>query len=212
MNARSPSPSLYIILSIVVFVAGSGLSYWQYQRVQEVRTKMSSMKKEISSKDELEKELTRSEDLLSAGIRELEHLESSVTTIEYIPTLLKDLQITGESCNLHIIGVRPVPTQQKSRSGKEAKSKRKPYAELDVQVKCRGSFENVMTFLKKLEDFPKIVGVRHVSVEPKFSARENQLDAIVATVGIRVYVFPPSKTDESSEEVAQSMEPVGGQS
>ncbi|KAA0228556.1 MAG: hypothetical protein AKCLJLPJ_00593 [Fimbriimonadales bacterium] len=207
MNRTSPNPFLFMVLAGAALIVGGGLTYWQYSSLTKVSAHAAKLKKQVDGIEELRARLEHTQDSVDASAMELAHLESSLTTAEYIPTLLKDLEAVGTACNLKIIGVRPLPPQQvKSKSAeKEQKKVRKPYQEIDVEVKCAGSFDHLLVFLKKLEEFPKIVGVRYLTVSPKVSTDGLTLTQLESTVAIRVYVFAGKAAEtESSEETTKN--------
>ncbi|GIV01361.1 MAG: hypothetical protein KatS3mg015_0191 [Fimbriimonadales bacterium] len=212
MKVSGPNPTLYAMLFGFSLLAGSGAAYWQYSNFAYRSQKVQALRKELESTETLQQEAKQSEARLLQAQQEIEHLETSVTTVEYIPTLLKDLQRTAESCNLKVTAVRPAPPiQKKSKKGDEEKKTRKPYEEIDVEVKTLGSFENTMVFLRKLEDFPKIVSVRYVSVDPKVDGRTRALEGIETTFSVRVYAFsalPQSaQANEKSEPTQINLSP-----
>jgi Tfp pilus assembly protein PilO len=118
-------------------------------------------------------------------------LEASVSTQEFIPTLLKQIEHLGKSVNLKVVGVRPSLEQlkgpakrtlssskqasegnlegaSKSESSKEAGSGRrsKPYDELQINVQVEGKYMDLLDFLYRLTTFPKIVAVDSVEITP----------------------------------------------
>ncbi|MCH8274131.1 MAG: type 4a pilus biogenesis protein PilO [Armatimonadetes bacterium] len=199
MNRKTPNPTAFMVLALAALLAGGAIVYWQTGNIGKVRARVASISAQVADTSNLEEELGTSKTRLIQARRQLHHLESNVSTEESIPTLLMNLQATGESCNLQISGVRPLPPPAKKRSSKgdaDGAEPRKAYGELDVQVKCIGTYEQVMEFLKKLEDFPKIVGVRHVSIQPKVNPDGMTLESITATLNIRVYVFPKAESLE----------------
>jgi hypothetical protein len=60
-----------------------------------------------------------------------------------------------------------------------------------------------MAFLRKLEDFPKIVSVRYVSVDPKVDGRTRALEGIETTFNVRVYAFSALPTSVVGETKSQ---------
>jgi Tfp pilus assembly protein PilO len=201
MKTNGPNPTLYAMLFGFALLAGSGAAYWQYSNFAYRSQKVQALRKELNNTQALQQELQQSESRLLEAQREIEHLETSVTTVEYVPTLLKDLQRTAEACSLKVTAVRPAPpVQQKSKKKDEGNQKaRKPYEEIDVEVKTLGSFESTMAFLRKLEDFPKIVSVRYVSVDPKVDGRTRALEGIETTFNVRVYAFSALPTSVVGE-------------
>lgn len=197
MKGKTSHPLILMIMALGALAAGAGANYWQFSTTQELQGKVNATKAELGSRSELQAQLVKSQQDLDIAKQDLTHLESNVTSLESVPTLLQDLQKTGESCNLKIEGVRPVvKNDTKKKKGNDRaetpadRPVRKAYEEIDVEVKCRGSFVRTMAFLKKLEDFPKIVGVRQMSIMPKLAQDGKSLDSLETTIRIRVYVFP----------------------
>ena len=196
MTGKYANPVFFMILAIGAIAAGGGISYWQYSNVESLSTQADKLRKDLGSKNELQGRLEQSKQEWDQASLELTHLESTVSTVEYVPTLLQDLQKTGESCHLIIEGVRPVPKVDNKKKPTDHTDNptdnpvRKVYEELDVEVKCKGSFRNTMDFVKKLENFPKIVAVRQMNINPKIGLDGKTIDSLETTVRIRVFVFP----------------------
>lgn len=196
MNKTYPSPTPFIILTFVLFVTASALGYWQYTKMSSVQSNVEKLASDLQNAQQLQTKALRVKLILAESLEKLQHLEAGVSTAAYVPTLLKELESVGRSCNLDIIGVRPLPMtsdKKKKKSADENKSseslQRKPYQELDLEVKSQGSFQNQMLFLQRLQDFPKIVGVQSVSVNPKMGKDGKTVETLEAVFVIRVYVF-----------------------
>jgi Tfp pilus assembly protein PilO len=194
---KSSSPKVFIILTAASLLASGGLGYWQWKNAEAAGARAKAMRNELKESSSLPRRVEESREKLAESNDLLTHLETGVSTAAYVPTMLQELQATGQQCGLEIIGVRPVPKPapkvKKSAEGEkpaaEAAEQKKAYEELDVEVKVKGSFSTLMTFLQKLADFPKIVGVRRIGVDPKVEPDGTTLNSIESTVVIRVYVF-----------------------
>lgn len=196
MKNKQRGPLFFILLTAVALIAGGGLTYWQWGNVGNLETKVSAIERRLGDAAGLSAKVENSrQEVISAG-RDLTHLESGVSTAAYIPTLLQELQKTGESCGLKITGVRPLPPPAPAKKNSDDKTpdrpKRKDYESLDVEVKSAGSFDALMAFFRKLEAFPKIVSLRNVSINPKTKPDGVSLETIESVLNIRVYVFPPT--------------------
>jgi len=196
MSKSFPSPTPFILSTFVLFVTVSALGYWQYTKMSSVQSDVAKLSKDLQNAEQLKAKSMRMKMVLAESLEKLQHLEAGVSTAAYVPTLLKELESVGRSCNLEIIGVRPLPMntdKKKKKSSDENKStenlQRKPYQELDLEVKSQGSFGNQMLFLQKLQDFPKIVGVQSVSINPKMGKDGKTIETLEAVFVIRVYVF-----------------------
>ncbi len=207
MKNSGANPSFFAALAAVSLVVAGGGAYWQYGNASANEAVVRSMKQEIGGTPNLVEQAALSEAELVKSQFELTHLELGVATAEYVPTLLQELEATGKQSGLDIVGVRPVVKQQKKKPTNdkdEPKEVRKAYEELDVEVKCRGEFSAIMTFLQKLADFPKIVGVRHMSLDPKTKPDGLTLEMVESVIVLRVYVFSQSRdTSQGSGDPAE---------
>ena len=209
MNKRGPNPKIFLILTIVTVLAGSGLSYMQYNAYSEVTADVQKLKTEAKDPAEVQLELDDMIVKLNDTRAKLTHLEASVPEMEYVPTLLKELEKLGKQCGIEVTGVRPVPLQVKpavkAENSESKKAARKPYNELDIEVKGRGNYGSAMRFINGLTTFPKIVAARTVSMQPKVDAKNGVAGApkLDVTIELRSYLFPLDgdkvKDDPASE-------------
>lgn len=211
---KGPNPKLFLILTILTVLVGSGLSYVQYSAYSEVSTDVERLAKEAKDPADVQKELDAAVAKLNETRSKLTHLEQSVLETEYVPTMLKELERLGKECGIDVTGVRPIPRQAvkapvKGEDGEVSKQARKPYNELDIEVKGRGNYGAVMKFIHGLTVFPKIVAARTVSLQPKNENKPlapGQAPKLDVTIELRSYLFPSDgstqKVDDPSEEPA----------
>lgn len=212
MTVRGPNPTVFLLMFVFALLAGSGAAYWQYTNYRESAARVEKLRKEVESSSDLERQAQVATQRVKDALEQIEHLETTVSTIEYVPTLLKDLQHTAEACSLRVTAVRPAPPKPEKKGKKDESEKKtpKPYEEIDVEVKVLGGFESTMTFLRKLEEFPKIVSVQYVSVDPRVDTRTRVLTAIETTFNIRVYAFsgaPSAQPSEAKSETVINLSP-----
>lgn len=184
---KIPSPKGFLFATAGVWVLGGALVFFQNGSVGEEQTKLAKVKAEYKDEKKVKQELATSQQDLQKLQERLAHLEKGVQDYAYIPTLLRQLEETGKTCGLQVVGVRPIPPKLDPNKKDAAK---KPYDELDVEVASRGKFGKVTAFLGSLGNFPKIVAVRSVTMQPKSDPMhpfaQPDLDAIVT---IRAYLF-----------------------
>src|SRR3989339_618066 len=124
-------------------------------------------------------EMLKKEAAVNASKEMVQKLEKS--KLDYVPTLLKQLEHLGRSVNLKVIGVRPEPNVpvalQKKASGDAqaapggandagAPKKPAPYDEMKINVEAEGKYINALDFLYRLTTFPKIIAVNTVEMTP----------------------------------------------
>lgn len=204
-----PNPKIFMVLTAVTLLVGSGLTYMQYNSYTEATSEVERLRAEAKDAEEVERELQVAIDRLNETRGKLVHLEQSVAEMVYVPTLLKELENLGTQCGIQVTGVRPIPRQAvKTASVKDetsgTKKVRKPYNELDIEVKGRGNYKAVLQFINGLTTFPKIVAARTVSLQPKVDHRNlGGKPMLDCTIELRSYLFPADgSTPKASEEEA----------
>ena len=214
---KGPNPKLFLILTILTVLAGSALSYMQFSAYSEVSADVEKLKQNAKDPAEVQTELDQAIVRLNETRSKLTHLEQSVPEMEYIPTMLKELEKLGKECGIDVTGVRPIPRQAakapvKNENGEVTKVARKPYIELDIEVKGRGHYGSVMKFIHGLTVFPKIVAARTVSLQPKNDSKQiaaGTAPKLDVTIELRSYLFP---ADGSTKPVDDSEQESGEKS
>lgn len=198
--SQSPNPKLFLMMAGAMLIAGSSAVFVQYSAMSKESAKVASLRKEVRDEGTMRKELDQSSARLTECSAELTHLEQSVSEDAYVPTMLTDLEKTGRENGIVVLGVRPIP---KAAPKKDAKEARKPYNELDIEVKGTGNYGSVMKFVKALNTFPKIVAARMVMLSPKVDTTKlGPTDNLDVQINLRAYVF--NTGDKSDAGVKQN--------
>lgn len=204
---KSPKPTVYIILMLTTLVLGAGGIFFLWGEVSGQAAEAARIKSSIRSGDDLQQEVWESSAKLVDSEAKLNHLEKGVPDFAYIPTMLKELEMTGKQQGIEVFGVRPITVAEPPKSSDGSKPKRKAYEELAIEVKGRGNYRSVLNFVEALKKFPKIVAARTVALQPIRSAKpdeaQGQLDV---TIELRAFVFP------EKEEAKAKAKPEGSNS
>lgn len=186
-------PRLFMMLTAVAFVVGAGANYWQYGGMTAKADEVSRLEKLVQDEEGLKRRLEETTAKLAETSTTLGHLEKGVPSFAYVPTLLFELESIGKTNGIDVLGVRPVVkvapiTPQKD--GENLSSRRKPYEEMSIEVKGRGTYRSVMSFLKSLQKFPKIVEARTVTLSPKqLQADPDGKRSLDVSIELRAYLF-----------------------
>lgn len=181
---------LMIVAALILF--GCVLTYLAAAgKVKAATAELERKEKEVSESRQIAQKLEKSKlDFLDAR-SQVRCLEASVSTQNYVPTMLKQIEHLGRSVNLKVLGVRPAPPKvtnqprsiksgaSASEGNVEAASKPKdaaaegdaapppaPYDELKVDIEVEGRYMHTLDFLYKLTSFPKIIAVNSVDMSP----------------------------------------------
>ncbi len=203
----SANPKLFMGLALVSVIAGSGAMYFQYNLKASAEERVAKLRKSVHEEKAILAQLETSEVKLRESAEKLNHLEKGVPGLAYIPTLLTELEQTGKQNNIEVLGVRPMPPKVDPKAPKDP-AKKKSYEELDIEVKGRGNYRAIMTFLSALKAFPKIVAVRTTTLTPKHEINETGPPKLDVTVELRAYLFPPTEGEKPG---VQKTAEIGGQ-
>jgi Tfp pilus assembly protein PilO len=189
---RGPNAKTYMLMAIGTFVVGLGASYFGYSQMTGIQGEISALKTEVKDEKEVQNELDTAKAKLDECAAKLQHLEQGVPELAYVPTLMTELEKTGKQFGIKVLGVRPiVKTGIQVKDQSEPKAK-KAYEELVIEVRGLGTYGSVMRWVNALQQFPKIVAARSITLAPKVEPGKSQTDLDV-TVELRAYVFPQSK-------------------
>ncbi len=220
LKASSKGVTALVIIAVVILF-GCVLVYLGVAgKLKSTVSEMEAKAKRVGESREIAQKLEASKLAYLDARSQVRCLEASVSTQEFVPTLLKQLERLGKSVNLKVLGVRP--SQEKERtvqkrsisSGKAASEgnlqsastarpdansksveKPSPYDELKIELELEGRYMNALDFLYKLTSFPKIIAVDEVEMEPPGS-RQLWLGSPMLRMKLRVTAF--LLKDESS--------------
>ncbi len=214
LKASSKGVTALVIVAVVILF-GSVLAYLGVAgKLKSAVTEMEAKAKQVDESREIAQKLEASKLEYLDARSQVRYLEASVSTQEFVPTLLKQLERLGTSVNLKVLGVRPSQDKVKSvpkrslSSGKaasegnletasatksdpgngEAVQKPSPYDELSIELQLQGRYMDALDFLYRLTSFPKIIAVNEVEMSPPAS-HSSGLGSPTLTMKLKVTAF-----------------------
>jgi Tfp pilus assembly protein PilO len=197
---KQPNPKVFLALAALSLTGGATAVAFQYLALTETTENVAKLKKDALDEKDLAANLAKSVEQLKTTSAKLNHLEKGVPETAYVPTLLTELEKFGKSRNIEVLGVRPLETPKGKPGSEKEKAAAKPYNELAIEIKGRGTYGNAMRFVQSMRSFPKIVAVRTVTLSPKTGNEAASLGTLEITLELRAYVFPLPTVDEASAE------------
>jgi Tfp pilus assembly protein PilO len=167
-----------------ILAGGGALLYQQQRSLATITLQLRDKERQRDESARLASRLAELELRFKEDQDQLKFLESSLPSMAYVPTLLKQIEKLGKDTKNVVRGVRPEmaprapvrpavrrtdPEAQEGGDGpKEEKPKPpEPYDRLTIQVALTGSYQDYQLFLQKLTHFPKIVAVDRVQLRPR---------------------------------------------
>lgn len=206
---RTPKPTTLALIAVAVLALGGAITYWQYSIMSRSATRVAALQSRLAEAENADARVQESLAKLEEAREKLTHLELSVSEAAYIPTLLTEIEEMGARVGILVTGVRPLDPRSRPRpssdDGTEQQAERKPYQELEIEVKGRGSFQSVQRFLGELNRFPKIVAVHGVELQPRKSMGGANYEGLDLTVKLRAFVFQNDRERQQEDQEAEKM-------
>ncbi|MCS7190265.1 MAG: type 4a pilus biogenesis protein PilO [Fimbriimonadales bacterium] len=162
------------IAILATALLGLGSLYLPWSMTQELQARLQEKQQELATAQQAAGQLRQALAQLQATQRELQFLERGVSEAAYVPTMLKQFEQTVQQRNLQIVAIRPQLNSQQTSgnnsSDQQKKAAAKAYEEQLFEIQLRGKFWNLMSLLKTLETFPKILAVQSLSAQAKSGA------------------------------------------
>jgi type IV pilus assembly protein PilO len=162
-----------IIILIIAALVGAG--YWYFIKDQIAELERGEAR-ELALRAEFEEKQRRAANLpaLEAQLEEMERMFASLlqllpSTAE-IPSLLVDVSQTALSVGLEIELFQPRP-----------EANRTFYAEVPIQLRVRGSYEQLAEFVSGVSAMPRIVTIHDVFIRPGEADTDLLMDAVART-------------------------------
>ena len=176
--------SLLLVLSgpVVAALMCAGVGVVGFSMIGRAEAELTQVRSDLQDGRQNAQRLAAAEVKYGESLQQLGYLERSTSTRAYIPTLLKQLESLGRSLNLKVVSVRPVAAPPVAAAPKSDDSKNKdsattakaaakpPYDFQKIDVSMKGSYNNALSFVYRLTQFPKILTVNSVEMSPEPTA------------------------------------------
>lgn len=155
---------------LITLLLGIGSAYFPYSMISEAQNRLAERQKALEQARQAPGQLRILQAQLEQTQRSLAFLERGVSEAAYIPTMLKQIEDTARALNLKIVAIRPQQPAQNNTSGGQNDAKKpqaKPYEEQIIEISLQGHFWNLMSFLKQLDEYPKILAVQTMNLQAR---------------------------------------------
>lgn len=239
LKATTKGVTALIVVAVVILFGGILAYVGVAGKLKTLTTEMQAKQKRVAESEQIAQKLEKSKlDYLDAR-SQVRYLEASVSTQEYVPTLLKQLEHLGASVNLKVTGVRPAPmsakpvVQRSIGSGKQAsegnidkaseektgpqgaekpKEQPSPYDQIVIDVEAQGHYMSALDFLYRLTSFPKIIAVNEIAMDPPSGSRLDQAyanPALKIKLKLTAFVLKDGPTASDPANVGKPESPAG---
>jgi len=218
LSLRPSSKGVTVLIIVVVLVLFGGVLAYvaAYGKLQTATEELRKKERTVEESRQIVHKLEKSRLDYFDACSQVRYLESSVSTRDYVPTMLKQVERLGKSVNLRVLGVRPqqeslmpatrtvssgakaaegnVEGASQNAKGQEAAAQKpKPYDELNVDMEIEGSYMNALSFVYRLTRFPKIVAVNKMEMLPSKDAMTLTSPRLKVKITLTAFILKEEK-------------------
>jgi len=230
LGAVKPTPkglALLAVLAGIGFIVCAGAYVMGSNALNKANIELRDRERQLEDSKKIADRLEQAEIKYAAAESQVSFLEHSVSTRDFIPTLLKQLEHLGRSVDLKVLSVRPKIEQQprpasrrrdpaaeaegvgKSESGTETASnslsERKPYDSLTIDIEVEGKYANLMSFLYRVTTaFPKILEVNTIQISPTAQPKRRESPYLSMEINVTAYLFPVEQNYQTTPSLQPS--------
>ncbi|HQJ56626.1 MAG TPA: type 4a pilus biogenesis protein PilO [Caldisericia bacterium] len=181
---------LIILMALIFFAFYNFILKNQIQKVKELNLKIDEANAKLDELLNIKKNEDKIKFLLDENKNDIEELRSILPIGENLPILLtqfnqveKDLNIVFNSLNF-VGGV----SQQAGNISSSRLMVRDDYYEMKVTFSITSDYETFMKLLDRLENFPRILGIRKISVSSQRQTFETE-KVNSHNYNLEIYIF-----------------------
>lgn len=233
LKASSKGITALTIIAVVIlfacvlaYVAAAG-------KIKAAVAELQQTEKQVAESKLIAQKLEKSKLEYLDARAQVRNLETSVSSREFVPTILKQLEHLGRSVNLKVLSVRPeqISASQEPRSissgAKAAEGnledaskpressnaptaeKPAPYQELKINIEVQGRYMDALDFLHKLTSFPKIIAVNSVDIAPKEESTLQVSPTLSIKLNLTAFVLKNEEPEAAGNGCETGSTPVG---
>jgi type IV pilus assembly protein PilO len=163
------------VIVVLIIVALLGAGYWFLIKDQMASLEQGE-RREMQLRAEFEDKQRRAANLpaYEAQLEEIERMFASLLQLlpsnAEIPSLLVDISQNALTVGLEIELFQPMPEVSRTF-----------YADVPIQLRLRGNYEQLANFVSGVSAMPRIVTIHNVFIRPDQSDRDLLMDAVART-------------------------------
>lgn len=197
---KNINPNMYFGLAVLALLLAAGFLYKQNSSLDAMRGKVAQLQEQTREQDKIYNKLAESKQQLTDLQTKLAHLEQGIPDSAFIPTMLKNLADFGKQQHVEVTGLRPVAVRSSTTPAKDKFNDKKPYEPLDMTLKGKANYTDLLAFVQSLNTFPQIVTVRTLAIQPGGSRAKDGDRRLDVTIGLRAFLFKQVKPELNDDE------------
>lgn len=170
----APAPVKGIVIAVVV-IAILGAGYWffvkgQLEQLERVQAQEVQLRQTFETRQRRAANLDAYRDQLDEMRRTFGTMLRQLPSQTEVPSLLVDISQTALASGLEIELFRPQPEQRRGF-----------YAEMPIQMRLRGNYEQMAQFTSGVASLPRIVTLHDLTIRPPQDGSRLTMDATART-------------------------------
>jgi type IV pilus assembly protein PilO len=168
-------------LVVLVIVAGLLFVYYQYF-LTPLLAEVYEIREEVKQKEERLGSLRDSDNEIKTLLSGIEELKTKILELEYLspvnprrPEIVTQLEALSKAAGVKLLSVDFFMAALHGSGGGDAKEERS-YIEIPVQVNISGNYDNIIHFLKQLENAKRLYSIKGFNLLSAYAKNGEALD------------------------------------
>jgi Tfp pilus assembly protein PilO len=201
--------------AVLILIVGGVILFLMNSKINDMQAVVNDKESQVGSNEQVAERYQQTLADYNTTLAHTQFLEASVSAKSFVPTLLQQLQDLATTTHLAVDAVRPgaiatpvAPVKPAPDASGDAppptdaskKASPPPYDTMDIEVDVVGSYANTAAFLYGLTQFPKIVSVGSVQMQPDATnSVAGAPPSVRTTLHLTAFVFHDSPAQSSAD-------------
>ncbi len=189
-----------LIAVVVVLAMAAAFYFFAYSPLTTQRTQLQATltqrQARLKQMQEIAAQRVALEQEYATRQQRIEAIEAKLPPEREIPTLLRQMQAVAAESGVKLTLLRPGPTEAppsaqappaaQPPAPAQPAAQAQPYRQFRVELGFQGSYDKVVTFLRRLENFPRFIAMT------QFTLTAQELPQLRLSVTTTTFVLPES--------------------
>ncbi len=166
------------VLVVLIGLSIYFLLYPKYQQIGRLDKQLVSAQQELAKAKKNAAELNDWRNRMKKKEAQYKQVMRALPEKEEIPSLLAGISQAGKDAGLEFLLFQPKPESPKDF-----------YAEIPVDISVSGSYHQVVVFMDKVANLPRIVNIRNIKMAPQSQSKSENNNALTTVCQAVTYKF-----------------------
>jgi len=168
------------LLAAVVFIYYLYFLSPKIDEYNKLKEEVEQNKQELGTLKAAESELAKLMDSINSDKKEITRLEGIIPSSKKLPEIIVQMESLSHEAGLKLKKVSfetPSEGKDNKAKNKDVDTKEREYAEISVKLSLTGTYDQILNFLRSVEETERIYSVRSIILAREYEVAQSSIDA-----------------------------------